>query len=96
MNDVSLRELGIKGFYYVDSIVSSSQPVSRRFQKIFDRSTAQYIPYITHEAKFEVANVPRVLELRYVSPPNIDEAFVAKILDYAKSVDFGKKEKVKA
>ena len=95
MNDVSLKELGIKGFYYGDSVVSSAQAVSGRFQRIFNRSTAQYIPYITHEAKFEVANVPRVLGLRYASPPNIDEAFVPKVLDYAKSVDFGKKKKVK-
>ena len=96
MNDVSLKELGIKGFYYEDFAGSNPRSMSRRFQKIFDRSTAQYISYITHEAKFEVLNVPRVLGLRYAPPPDIDGAFVAKVLDYAKSVNFGRKKQPKA
>ncbi|MDD2732286.1 MAG: SDR family oxidoreductase [Candidatus Pacebacteria bacterium] len=97
VNDVSLKHLGIKGFYYGDFADFSSRSLLGRLQKIYNRSTLQYIPYITHESRFEVANAPYVLGERYRLPPEIDEIFIVTILDYAKSVDFGRrKQKIKA
>lgn len=91
LNDVSLQCLGITDFRYGDSPCNNSKSLLGRFQRIFDRSTAQYIPYITHEAKFDVSNMPHVLGGNYVLPPDVDESFVARLLGYAKSVNFGKK-----
>jgi len=91
INDVSMRHLGIKGFYYGDSADYSSRFLLGKLQRIFDRAIAQYNPYITHECQFQVVNAPQALLGDYEWLPDIDEAFLAKILKYAKSVDFGKK-----
>ncbi len=97
INDISLKHLGIKGFYYGDSADYSSRSLLSKLQRIFDRATAQYVPYITHECQFQVVNAPQTLLGEYEWLPDINEAFLAKILKYAKSVDFGRKEqKLKA
>ena len=92
INNVSLKHLGIKGFYYGDYSDYSSRSHLGRLQKLFDRRTQQYLPYITHECKFEVANVLYALKEKYKVPPEIDEMFILTILDYAKSKNFGRKE----
>jgi nucleoside-diphosphate-sugar epimerase len=92
INDVSMRYLGIKGFYYGDSADYSTRSLLGKLQRIFDRAIAQYTPYITHECQFSVVNAPQALLGDYEWLPDIDEAFLAKILKYAKSVDFGRKE----
>ncbi len=90
LNDVSLKCLGIAEFRYGDSSDCDPKSLLGRFQRIFDRSTAQYLPYITRESRFEVSNLPSVLGGSYVPPLDVDEMFVAKLMDYAKSVNFGK------
>ncbi len=90
LNDISLRHMGITDFRYGDSSNGNPRSLLGKFQRIFDRGTTPYIPYITHEAKFEVSNLPRVLGRDYVSPPDVDEALIAKWLDYAISVGFGR------
>lgn len=91
LNDVSLKHLGITGFRYGNSTGHDSRTLLGKFQRVFDRGTVPYIPYITHETKFEVSNMPCALGKNYVPPSDVDETFVAKLLDYAKSVNFGKK-----
>ena len=90
LNDVSLKHLDIAEFRYGDSNGYDPKSLLGKFQKIFDRSTAQYLPYITRETRFDVSNLPCVLGRSYAPPPNVDESFVAKLMDYAKSVNFGK------
>ncbi|MFH1968617.1 MAG: SDR family oxidoreductase [bacterium] len=92
VNNISLRRLGVKGFYYGDYADYSSRSNLSRLQKVFDRRTQQYLPYITHECRFEVANALYALKERYKPPPEIDEMFLFTILDYAKSVDFGRQK----
>lgn len=92
LNDVSSELLGIKGFSYGDSADYSFRPLSGRLQKIFDRGTVQYLPYITHECKFAATNVFYTLNGKYTLPPEIDEHFIARLLNYAKLVDFGRKK----
>jgi len=92
INNVSLRRLGIKGFYYGDYADYSSRSNLSRLQKVFDRRTQQYLPYITHECRFETANAFYALKERYKAPPEIDEIFLFTILDYAKSVNFGRQK----
>ena len=93
LNDVSLRHLGITGLCYGQS--QSQDPITMlgRLQRLFDRGVAPYTPYTTHEARFDVSNMPRVLGDRYVRPPDIDEDLVFKLIDYAISVDFGRVSK---
>lgn len=90
LHDVSLRHLGVAGFCYGISSGKYPRSLLGKFQRIFDRGTAQYLPYTTHEAKFEICNMPLALGQKYVAPPDVDEPFIAKLMDYAKSVNFGK------
>ncbi len=90
LNDVSLKHMGITDFRYGDSSDCDPKSLLGKFQRIFDRGTAQYLPYITRETRFDMSNLPRVLGKNYTPPPDVDELFVAKLLDYAKSVNFGK------
>jgi len=82
--------MGITDFRYGDPPGHDPRTLLWKFQRIFNRGTAPYIPYITHEAKFGFSNLPRVLGGNYAPPPIVDESFVAKLMDYAKSVNFGK------
>ncbi len=90
LNDISLRHLGITGLRYGQSQNHDSKTVLSKLQKLFDRGVAMYTPYTTHEAQFDVSNMPRVLGSAYIPPPDIDEVFVVKLIDFAKSVDFGR------
>jgi len=90
LNDVSLKHLGIAEFRYGEPFEHSCKSLLGKFQRIFDRSTAQYLPYITRETRFEVSNLAHALGGSFAPPPIVDEPFVAKLMGYAKSVNFGK------
>jgi dTDP-4-dehydrorhamnose reductase len=91
LNDVSLRHLGITDFRYgIPPDSHGSKSLLGKLQKILDRGIAPYIPYIDHEAKFEVSNLPRVLGRDYVPPHIVDEPLIGKWLDYAISAGFGR------
>lgn len=90
LNDVSLKHLGITEFHYGEASESNLNSLLGKFQRIFDRSTAQYLPYITHETRFDTSNLQRTLGRTFALAPIVDEPFVAKLMDYAKSVNFGK------
>lgn len=90
LNDASLKHLGIVDFRYGDFSGCDPKSLLGKFQRIFDRGTAPYIPYITQEAKFEVSNLPSAVGRNYIAPQTVDEALIAKWLDYAISVSFGK------
>jgi len=92
INDASMKQLGIKGFYYGDSADYSSRSLLGKLQRVFDRAIAQYVPYVNHECQFQVVNAPQALLGDYEWLPDINEAFLARILNYAKSVNFGRKE----
>jgi hypothetical protein len=90
LNDVSLKHMGITGLRYGDSPDCEAKSFLGKLQRIFDRGTDPYIPYITHEAKFDVSNLVCVLGKNYAPPPDVDDALIAKWLDYAISVNFGR------
>lgn len=91
LNDVSLKHLGVTGFKYRN--LNGKWPESTgRIQKFFNRNTDLFDPYTTHEAGFEVSNLPKILGKDYESPPIVDEEFLARMIKYAKSVDFGRSE----
>jgi len=91
LNDVSLRILGIKGFRYRKTNIPDSQPLLQKIQRIFDKSTEQYRPYIKHECAFETRNVKNVLRDGTLPFPRTDEKFLERLLNYARLVGFGKK-----
>jgi nucleoside-diphosphate-sugar epimerase len=96
INDVSLQQcLGIRGYSYGTLAESRESTLLARLQRIFDRATAQYEPYVTHECRFETGNVEATLGLRYEQFPKMTEALIMRLLNYAKSksVNFGRKEK---
>ena len=93
LNDISLRILGIKGFRYGEPSASNPKSLLSKIQRIFNKSTEQYRPYIKHECAFETKNVSNILGERYISFPEINESFLKRILNYAISVNFGRKPK---
>jgi nucleoside-diphosphate-sugar epimerase len=93
LNNFSLRRIGITGFRYEPLPAHSKSSLLERVQRVFDRGATPYIPYTTHEARFDASNLSRAL--RGYEPPDIDEAFIAKLLDYARSVNFGRQSKTK-
>ena len=89
--ETSLEHLGIRGVVYRDSVDFSTRPMLKRFQSGLDRNLNRYLPYVTHEPVFDCENLKRTLAERYVPPSAIDKALLVKMLDYAKSVNFGQK-----
>jgi len=93
LNDISLKIIGVKGFRYGKLLASNPKSALLKIQKIFNKSTEQYRPYIKHECVFEAKNVSSTLGERYIPFPEINESFLERILDYARSVNFGRKSK---
>jgi nucleoside-diphosphate-sugar epimerase len=91
VTEASLRHMGIVGVRCGESRDRDAKSSSGMLQKLLDRGISQYVPYITHEARFEVLNLPRALGADYVPPPKIDEAVMAKWLDFAIRTEFGRK-----
>lgn len=89
--EVSLRHLGVGGLQYGKSLEHSEHSLLRRLQGGLDRGLNRYRPYITHEPIFGCDNLKSTLRERYVPPPVIDEVLLVKMLDYAKSVNFGQR-----
>jgi nucleoside-diphosphate-sugar epimerase len=92
LNDASMKHMGITGFRYGNSPDGDPRSLLGRFQTILDRGIGPYIPYITHEAKFEVSNLPKLLGGGYIPPQIVNEKLIAKWLDYAISVGFGRRQ----
>ncbi len=90
LNDVSLEALLIKGFYYGQKRELTGGSAIETYQKILDRNSKPYLPYIRHEAVFEMAETAKALGKKYYPCPEITRDFVHLILEYAKSRNFGK------
>jgi len=97
ITDITLDYLGINGYSYErQNNNQRGSPLLSKIQHIFDHDVRLYLPYIIHEARFATVNLISTLGSRYSLPPEVNEDFLKRILDYAKSVDFGKKVKLKA
>lgn len=94
LNDVSLEILGIKGFRYGKPNLSSPKSLLSKIQRIFQKSTEQYLPYINHECVFETKNIQRVLGRKYLPFPESNESFLKRLLHYAIKANFGRKPRV--
>ncbi len=94
ITDTSLRLLGITGYRYGSFNGNGEEPRSilGRLQEGFDRNTKAYLPYIRHEARFECGNVEKALGSDFIPPPDMNKDLFAVLLNYAKSVSFGKPE----
>lgn len=91
ITDVTLSCLGIKGYCYErQSNNNDNGPILSKIQRIFNRDIRAYLPYVIHEARFATVNTANVLGNRYSSSLEVNEAFLKKIMEYAKSVNFGK------
>lgn len=93
ITDLSLWSLGIRGYYYGTRHPYEPDSLLGRLQRKFDFGVKEYLSYIIHEPKFGTANVIKTLGSKYSSPPEINEAFLRKLLEYAVSVDFGRTKK---
>ncbi|MBI5430414.1 MAG: SDR family oxidoreductase [Nitrosomonadales bacterium] len=91
--EISLRHLGISGVRYDDNIVELSG-LLQQIQAGVDKAINKYHRhYIKHGTIFTYDNLKRTLGDHYVPPPIVDEALLAKMLDYAMSVNFGQKSR---
>lgn len=90
--EISLGHLGISGVRYDDDIVELSG-LLQRIQGGVDKGIHKYRQYIKHGTIFTCDNLKRTLGDHYAPPPVVDEALLAKMLDYAMSVNFGQKSR---
>lgn len=88
--EISLQRMGISGIRYDTDIVELSG-LLQRIQGGVNKGIYKYRQYIKHGTIFTCDNLKRALGDRYVPPPIVDEALLAKMLDYAMSVNFGLK-----
>lgn len=88
--ETCLSLLGITGFKCADGSEKLLPPLLKKLQAGLDKALERYLPYTTHEVKPILRNTERVLDGQYSPPPKIDKRFFAKLLDFAKSVNFGK------
>jgi len=91
--ETSLRHMGISGIRY-DNEIRELSGLLQRIQAGLDKGIRIYQPYIKHGTVFTCDNLKRALGDRYVPPPVVDDALLAKMLDYAMSVNFGLSRKV--
>jgi len=97
ITDITFDCLGINGYSYErQNNNHNDSPLLSKIQRIFNHDVRAYLPYTIHEARFGVANIIDALGNRYSLPPEVNEVFLRKLIEYAESVDFGKKKKVKA
>lgn len=92
VSETSLRLLGMTGFRYYDPADLSQWPLLKRIQKSLDGELKRYLPYINHGTNFGSANLVRALGEKYSPPVAITEELLARILNFAKSVNFGRGE----
>ena len=90
VTDVSLSCLGITEYHYGTRANHEPDSLLEKLQKRFEYGVRQYSPYIIHEPKFEALNMVRMLGLKYSPPPDVDKVFLTRLLNYAKSVNFGR------
>lgn len=93
----SLKCLGIVGLKYGDVPSSFGRRSSLGvIQRRLDRGLGQFLPYVTHSSALTCDHVIEALGDRYCAPPPVDTAFLATILDYAVSNNFGQRSLVHA
>jgi len=94
--DMTFDYLGINGYSYDrQNNDHPNRPLLSKIQRIFDHDVRAYLPYIIHEASFGTSNIRSILGDSYSLPPEVDEIFLKRLIEYAKSVNFGKKKRVK-
>ncbi|WP_439496032.1 SDR family oxidoreductase [Bosea sp. (in: a-proteobacteria)] len=95
MLETSLRLLRIEGVRIVQSTVEKERlaaampPVLSRLHHNIEKVLLSYLPYTTGEARFGDDGLRRELADEYVAAPEIDEAYLARLLAYAEAKDWG-------
>jgi hypothetical protein len=95
----SLDHLKIDGVTICDTLdekqsaLRMQTPFVRRLQRRIDAVHNVYVPYCTAEPRFEMEAARRGLGERFRDPPQIDQAFILRLLSYAKE-NFWNKVKV--
>jgi hypothetical protein len=64
--------------------VSHQTPFVRRLQRRIDAVHKAYVPYCTMEPKFEMEALRRGLGATFRSAPPIDQAYIVRMLSYAR------------
>ena len=91
----SLDHLGITGYEFVESIAEmedslKSRPDADRFEKAILRYLASYASYLGGEPKFDTTNARLLgVDIRH---RELNRSLVARLMEYAVGVDFGRKK----
>jgi hypothetical protein len=86
--------MNINGINYFDC--SSSLPIKKDngtgyLQKLFDKQTRIFLPYLTQEEMFDVSSTVRRLGMEYEAPEEITEQWIHDLLDFATKQNFGRR-----
>jgi hypothetical protein len=67
-----------------DLAVQAQSPLVRRLQRRVDIVHDAFLPYCTHDPRFELEAAPRRLGSKYRPPPIIDQKFLERMLSYVR------------
>lgn len=83
----SLSVLGIEGCKFVSLAEFYSSAIEKSLvtdiEDDFIKGCKTYLPYIFSEAEFDVSNVRKILDKKYIEPPLITREILESILSYA-------------
>jgi nucleoside-diphosphate-sugar epimerase len=87
--------LNINGVNYVDS--HSVLPVNKDYgngylQKLFDKQTRIFLPYLTQEEVFDVSSTVSRLGLQYEAPEIVTKQWIYGLLSFASLQNFGRQK----
>ena len=87
--------LNINGVNYVDS--HSVLPVNKDYgngylQKLFDKQTRIFLPYLTQEEVFDVSSTVSRLGLPYEAPEIVTKQWIYGLLSFASLQNFGRQK----
>ncbi|MCK9344837.1 MAG: SDR family oxidoreductase [Candidatus Pacebacteria bacterium] len=89
--EVSLAHMRIAGVMYGPADNSKLTPFLAKIQGGVTENIRIYQPYVKHGTIFKCDNLVNALGDNYPKHPKVDEKMLCMMLDYAMSVDFGKK-----
>jgi nucleoside-diphosphate-sugar epimerase len=88
--ETSLAHMGIANSHVGAVAPDETSKCVCRLQQMLDRALKPFLPYVTHGPALPCNRLMEALGDRYLRPPAIDESLLARMLDYAMRVNFGR------
>ena len=91
LRDIFASLFGAGGIRMVTKDEFAARPRTRA-EKLYQKASAIYQPYLQAEPQFDRSGTDAALAGSGIGPPVLDEPFFRRLLDYARSVGWGRRE----